>query len=232
MKKIVLLIFYSLSFFVESQNLDHSKWTSILQKNVSENGNVNYNSLKKERKSLTEYINLLSKNTPKDNWTKQDKLAYWINAYNALTVDLILRNYPIKSIKNIKNPWEQRLWKLGNTWYNLDEIEHNILRKMNEPRIHFAIVCASYSCPKLQNEAFTASKLDMQLTQATKAFLADKNRNELSENSLNISKIFDWFSKDFKGKGSVINFLNEYSNIKISKNAKVKYKDYNWSLNE
>ncbi|MGE5944889.1 MAG: DUF547 domain-containing protein, partial [Flavobacteriales bacterium] len=174
----------------------------------------------------------LDKNTPKDNWKKEDKLAYWINAYNALTVDLIIRNYPIKSIKDIKNPWKQRLWKLGNTSYNLDEIEHDILRKMNEPRIHFAIVCASYSCPKLQNEAFVASKLESQLTMATKSFLADKNRNELSENSLKISKIFDWFSKDFKQKGSLIEFLNQYSNINISENAKIKYKEYNWSLNE
>ena len=232
LKTIVIIIFIILGFLLQAQNVDHSPWTSILKKYVSENGQVDYQNLKKDRKLLTDYISHLDKNTPKDNWKKEDKLAYWINAYNALTVDLIIRNYPIKSIKDIKNPWKQRLWKLGNTWYNLDDIEHAILRKMNEPRIHFAIVCASYSCPKLQNEAFVASKLETQLTQATKAFLADKNRNELSENSLKISKMFDWFSKDFKQSGSVIDFLNQYSNIKIPETAKVKYKDYNWSLNE
>lgn len=232
LKTVAILIFITLDFSLQAQNVDHSEWTSILKKHVSENGQVDYQNLKKDRKLLTEYISHLDKNTPKDNWKKEDKLAYWINAYNALTIDLIIRNYPIKSIKDIKNPWEQRLWKLGNTWYNLDGIEHDILRKMNEPRIHFAIVCASYSCPKLQNEAFIASKLETQLTKVTKAFLADKNRNELSENSLKISKIFDWFSKDFKQNGSVIDFINQYSDINISKNAKVKYKDYNWSLNE
>ncbi|WP_100610090.1 DUF547 domain-containing protein [Confluentibacter lentus] len=231
-KTVAILIFITLGFSLQAQNVDHSEWTSILKKYVSENGQVDYKNLKKDRKLLTDYISHLDKNTPKDNWEKEDKLAYWINAYNALTVDLILQNYPIKSIKDIKNPWEQRLWKLGNTWYNLDEIEHDILRKMNEPRIHFAIVCASYSCPKLQNEAFVASKLDIQLTTATKTFLADKNRNELSENSLKISKIFDWFSKDFKQNGTVIDFINQYSDINISKTAKVNYKDYNWALND
>lgn len=231
-KTVAILIFISLGFSLQAQNVDHSPWTSILKKYVSENGQVDYQNLKKDRKLLTDYISYLGKNTPNENWKKEDKLAYWINAYNALTVDLIIRNYPIKSIKDIKTPWEQRLWKLGNTWYNLDEIEHDILRKMNEPRIHFAIVCASYSCPKLQNEAFVASKLELQLTTATKTFLADKNRNELSENSLKISKIFDWFSIDFKQNGSVIDFINQYSDINISKTAKVKYKEYNWSLNE
>ncbi len=233
MSKLVAgIVFFILAFSIHAQNFDHSQWTTILQKYVSENGQVDYQNLKKDRKSLSNYIAYLIENTPKDNWSKNEKLAYWINAYNALTVDLILRNYPIKSIKDIKNPWEQRLWKLGNKWYNLDDIEHDILRKMNEPCIHFAIVCASYSCPKLQNEAYVASKLDSQLTKATKAFLADSNRNNISENNLQLSKIFQWFSKDFKQKGLLIDFLNRYSSIKISENAKIKYKDYNWALNE
>ncbi|WP_111307940.1 DUF547 domain-containing protein [Confluentibacter sediminis] len=233
MSKLVAgIVFFILGFSIHAQSFDHSQWTTILQKYVSENEQVDYQNLKKDRKSLSNYIAYLSENTPKDNWSKNEKLAYWINAYNALTVDLILRNYPIKSIKDIKNPWEQRLWKLGNKWYNLDEIEHDILIKMNEPRIHFAIVCASYSCPKLQNEAYVASKLDAQLTKATQAFLADSNRNNISENHLQLSKIFQWFSKDFKQGGSLIDFLNRYSTIKISENAKIKYKDYHWALNE
>jgi hypothetical protein len=93
-------------------------------------------------------------------------------------------------------------------------------------------VCASYSCPKLQNEAFTAEKLDTQLTKATKEFLADANRNEISENSITISKIFDWFSKDFTKNGSLIDFLNLYTKVNISPNAKKRYKDYNWALND
>lgn len=213
-------------------NFNHNMWTDLLQGYVSENGNVNYKGFTTANDKLQKYINILSENVPNKAWSKEQTLAYWINAYNALTVDLIIRNYPIESIKDIKNPWEQRLWELGNKTYSLEEIEHEILREMNEPRIHFAIVCASYSCPKLQNKAFTAENLETQLTNATKEFLSDENRNEISENSIKISKIFDWFSKDFTQNGSLIDFLNQYSEVTISPNAKKRYKDYNWALNE
>ena len=142
--------------------------------------------------------------------SKEQKLAYWINAYNALTIDLILQNYPLKSIKDIDKPWDQRLWKFGDKWLSLNDIEHQILRKMDEPRIHFAIVCASVYCPKLQNEAFIAEKIDSQLSKATSEFLSDTSKNFISQNSLEISKIFQWFSKDFKENGSMIKFLNKY----------------------
>ena len=213
----------------------HQLWNELLQKHVSDDGNVNYQSFKTDHKKLLDYIYVLDlsySHKSFESLSKEEKLAYWINAYNALTVDLIIRNYPVKSIKDINNPWKQRLWEFGKNNYNLDEIEHEILRNMNEPRIHFAIVCASYSCPKLQNEAFTAEKLDQQLTKATKDFLADTNRNEISENSIAISKIFDWFSKDFTKNGSLIDFLNLYTKVNISPNAKKRYKDYNWDLND
>ena len=211
---------------------NHNIWNALLQKNVSIQGNVNYKGFKADRKTLLNYITSLSNNMPNDSWTREDKLAYWINAYNAMTIDLILRHYPIESIKDIKDPWDQRYWKLGEKYYNLNEIEHDILRKMDEPRIHFGIVCASFSCPKLQNSAFTADNFDNQLTLATKEFLSDPNRNEISKNSLKLSKIFQWFSKDFKQDGDLLDFLNKYSDIKISANAKKSFKDYNWSLNE
>jgi hypothetical protein len=216
----------------EKGNINHNLWDDLLHKYVTTNGKVNYKGFKEDYTTLQNYIQLLANKVPNNTWSKQEQLAYWINAYNALTVDLILRNYPVKSIKDINNPWKQRLWKLGDNMYDLDEIEHDILRNMNEARIHFAIVCASYSCPKLQNEAFTAEKLDMQLTKATKEFLADSRRNEISENNIRISKIFDWFSKDFTKDGSLIDFLNQYSEVKISPNAKKRYKEYHWALNE
>ena len=103
---------------------------------------------------------------------------------------------------------------------------------MNEPRIHFAIVCASYSCPKLQNEAFTSSKLEEQLSKATKEFLADKSRNIITKDEIKLSKIFQWFSKDFKQNESLIDFLILYTEVKISPKAKKSYLDYNWDLNE
>ena len=211
---------------------NHNSWNSLLKKHVTISGNVNYKDFKSNRTELAKYITRLGENTPNDTWNKQDKLAYWINAYNAMTIDLILRNYPIKSIKDIKDPWDQRLWKLSDKWYNLNEIEHQILRKMNEPRIHFAIVCASFSCPKLQNEAYIASNLEEQLTNATKEFLIDSKRNEISENSIKLSKIFQWFAKDFKQDGGLTDFLNKYSAITISAKAKKSFKNYDWALNE
>lgn len=211
---------------------DHSMWHELLQAYVSEQGNVNYKAFKANRQPLNNYIKSLAQKMPDDTWTKNDVLAYWINAYNALTVDLIIRNYPLESIKDIKNPWDQRLWKLGKKWYNLDEIEHQILRKMDEPRIHFAIVCASFSCPKLQNYAFTAENLEEQLTESTKTFLGDPKRNRITENRLELSKIFQWFTKDFKKNGSLVDFINTYTDIEIDSNAKTRYLDYNWDLND
>ncbi len=210
----------------------HTSWDLLLKKHVSNEGNVDYKGFKKDRKQLTQYITDLSSNLPADDWKKEDVLAYWINAYNALTIDLILRNYPLNSIKDIKDPWDQRLWKFGTKWYNLNQIEHQILRKMDEPRIHFAIVCASFSCPKLQNQAFTANTLDAQLTTATETFLADNKRNFISTSKLELSKIFKWFAKDFKQNGSLIDFLNAYTEVTILPNAKKSFKDYNWDLND
>ncbi|RNC84152.1 MAG: DUF547 domain-containing protein [Winogradskyella sp.] len=211
---------------------NHSSYHQLLQTHVSKEGNVDYDAIKNKRIVLTEYISSLGENLPEDTWSKEDKLAYWINAYNALTIDLILRHYPLNSIKDIKDPWKQRFWQLGDKWYNLDEIEHQILRKMDEPRIHFAIVCASFSCPKLQNEAFTAGNLEDQLTNATEEFLSDTSRNEISEDNLKLSKIFKWFAKDFKTNGTLIDFLNQYSDIEISAKAKRSFKDYSWDLND
>ncbi|MUU78783.1 DUF547 domain-containing protein [Winogradskyella sp. HL2-2] len=213
------------------KDIMHNRWNTILQKHVSESGNVDYKGIKNESE-FDVYIDYLSETLPEDSWTKEEKLAYWINAYNALTVDLILRNYPVKSIKDINDPWDQRLWQFGEKWQNLNDIEHKILRKMNEPRIHFAIVCASISCPKLQNEAFTASNLEEQLTYATKEFLTDSTKNDISQNNLKLSKIFKWFKKDFEQNGSLIDFLNQYSVVNISSLAKKSFKDYNWNLND
>ena len=210
---------------------DHSGFNALLQKNVSQEGKVNYAAFKKDRTVLRMYLFALGKYTPNKMWSKQEKLAYWINAYNAMTIDLIIRNQPIGSIKEIDNPWKQSLWKLGGAMYNLDTIEHQILRKMDDPRIHFAINCASFSCPTLLNEAYTAAKIEDQLQSATRRFVNDTQRNTISPQAITISKIFKWFSKDFKKNQSLIEFLNTYSTIKIQRNANINYLDYNWELN-
>lgn len=218
---------------VFNDHLNHSQWNTLVNNYVSNNGQVDYSSFKTNKAELQAYIEVLQGHYPNlESTSKNEKLAYWINAYNALTIDLILRNYPVESIKDIKDPWDQRSWKFGDQWLSLNDIEHNILRKMDEPRIHFAIVCASESCPKLQNTAFTADNLEEQLTKATKEFLADETKNDISENYLKLSKIFKWFKKDFEQDGSLIDFLNRYSDVTISDKAKKSFKDYSWELND
>lgn len=213
-------------------SIDHSALNTILAAHVTPQGNVNYDAIKKNWGSLRGYITSLGTQLPEDSWSQEEKLAYWMNAYNAMTIDLILRNYPLASIKDIKDPWDQRLWKLGSKWYNLNEIEHQILRKMGDARIHFGINCASFSCPPLPNEAFTAATVDRQLEQLAKTFVNDTQRNTITADRVDVSKIFNWFAKDFKTEGSVVDFLNKYAATKIDSNAKVRYKDYDWTLNK
>ncbi|RLD29250.1 MAG: DUF547 domain-containing protein [Bacteroidetes bacterium] len=215
-----------------NKTFSHSAWNVLLQKHVTTQGNVSYKGFKEDLKKINVYLNSLSEKIPQESWAKAEKLAYWINAYNAFTIKLIIDNYPVKSIKDIKNRWDIGFIKLGNKTFTLNDIEHKILRKMGDPRIHFGIVCASVSCPKLQNTAFEASTIEVQLDTATKEFLADSSRNILSEKSIKISKIFKWFSSDFKHDGSLIDFLNKYSEITISPNANKSYVAYDWTLNE
>jgi hypothetical protein len=215
-----------------SNHIDHKQWDSLLKKHVSTKGNVDYKGFKKEPKQLQSYLDALANKTPEKSWSKNAVLAYWINVYNAFTVKLIIDNYPVKSIKDINDPWGKKFFSLGGKKYSLEQIEHEILRKMDEPRIHFAINCASFSCPNLLNEAYTEAKIEKQLESVSKSFVNDKTKNTISADKIEISEIFNWFSGDFKTKGTLIDFLNQYSSTKINKKATVKFKTYNWNLNE
>ncbi|MBT8293879.1 MAG: DUF547 domain-containing protein [Eudoraea sp.] len=212
--------------------VDHKSWDQLLNRFVEESGNVNYDGFKKESETLNRYLEQLGSNTVNENWSKNKKLAYYINLYNAATVKLILDNYPLKSITDIKKPWGKKWIKYGGELISLGQIEHKILRKMNEPRIHFAINCASFSCPKLLNEAYTEDKLEKQLHKATKDFINDPSRNIISENKVELSEIFKWYKKDFENNGSLIAYLNQYLISPINPDAKIEYIKYNWSLNE
>lgn len=216
---------------LSTEIFNHYSWDALLKEFVSGDGKVNYQAFRGKKGQLRDYIASLGANMPTEAWTKPDKLAYWMNAYNAMTVDLILRNLPLESIKDIDKPWDQRLWKLGAKWYNLDEIEHQILRKMEDPRIHFGINCASFSCPPLLNEAFTSHAVDSQLEELTRIFINDPKHNTISEKSIQLSKLFSWFAKDFRSRGSLIEFLNYYSEITIDPKARKSFRTYDWSLN-
>lgn len=229
---IVLLAVLAVSLPTKAQNLNDHAYNKLLQKHVNSFGEVNYQAIKTDPQLLQASLEGFTKTKPNKSWSQEERLAYWINAYNAFTIKLIIDHYPIKSIKDIKNPWDQEFIPIGKQLMSLNQIEHDILRKMKEPRIHFAIVCASKSCPKLLNEAYTPSKLDLQLTLATEEFLSDETKNNLSEETIKLSKIFKWFSEDFTTNGSLIDFLNLYAPIEISQKAKKSYMDYNWDLNE
>ncbi len=225
----------------DASPVSHQKWDKLVKDHVNEQGMINYKGMKQNEAQLDEYLALISK-TPvkKDEWTKVQQMAYWINAYNAYTVKLILNHYPLKSIKNIKSqaetPWDISFFEIGGKKYNLNEIEHGILRKQFEtdPRYHFALVCAAMSCPRLRTEAYVPEKLDEQLNDQGKIFMATKSKNEImSADKATISPYFDWYAKDFQqGDATVVSWGNEYSETKLNKGAKITYMDYDWSLNE
>lgn len=221
----------------------HAIFSQLLSKYVDHDGNVNYKGFQKDSLVLQKYLDLLTSNPPDEaNWPKEEQLAYWINLYNAFTIKLVIDHYPLESIKDIgafiqipfiNSPWDIKFIKIGGDRYDLNNIEHDILRKkFDEPRIHFAINCASFSCPKLRSEAFTADQLDSQLEDQALGFINDPERNKISPNKAEVSKIFDWFKSDFTKNGNLRAFLNKYAQEKLAQNAKISFMDYDWSLNE
>jgi len=210
----------------------HESWDVLVKEFVKKNGNVDYRGFKGKEADLKKYIDYLASFTPSVSWSQNEKLAYYINLYNAGTVALILEHYPVESIKDIKSPWGKARLRIGDDAVSLGHIENRILRKMNEPRIHFAINCASLSCPKLLNEAYTADKMEKQLQAATVNFINDPGKNKITESSLELSAIFKWYKSDFTEKRSLITYLQPYTKISLMKDAKISYLSYDWRLNE
>ncbi|MEN8857869.1 MAG: DUF547 domain-containing protein [Flavobacteriaceae bacterium] len=234
MKKLILSIFILSVVAIQAQSSD---FNSLLQENVDKQGNVDYKSLKNNEADLDLYLNYLSKTTPSKEWSKNKEKAFWINVYNAYTIKIILTNYPLKSITNIKNngktAWKTPFAKVGGKTYTLDHIEHEILRKkFNDARIHVGVNCASISCPKLGNIAFTENNIESELERLMKEFINDTTKNKISQKKITISEIFNWFPNDFTKEGSLIDYINKYSEITVNEKAQIKYLTYDWSLNE
>jgi Protein of unknown function, DUF547 len=228
---------------VAAASFDHSAFDRLLKKHVNDKGQVSYKGFKADQKEFNQYLAALSKTPPTAAWSKQEQMAYWINAYNAYTIRLILDHYPVQSIKDIGSkikipfvttPWAAKFFSIGGKKMSLDEIEHGNLRKnYNDPRIHFALVCASVSCPSLRNEAYTAARLDSQLDDQGRDFLNNPTKNKVSKSSAQLSKYFDWYKGDWNENGqSVVKWVNKYSKTKLDANAKIEFQDYNWNLNE
>ncbi len=230
-----ILLFSGLAFSGNpaDSKISHSEWNALLNKFVNTDGMVDYSGLIKEKTKIQAYLEMLGQNMPDDSWTNNEKLTYWINAYNAFTVDLITRNYSLKSIMDIEKAWDIKFIQIGGKTYSLNEIEHEIIRKeFNEPRIHFALVCAAVSCPPLLNEAYKPEKLESQLQDQTVKFINNPDKNNIRENSAKVSQIFNWFKDDFTKEGTLQEYLNKYSKTKLDSNAKIEFMDYSWELND
>lgn len=248
-----IVIYLALTLVSFAQKVDHSVFTNLMTK-YNFNGNVDYKGLTEETK-LTEYLDLLSNVNPSKLESDQEKIAFWINVYNAFTIKAIVDNYPVESINDLHSGgriighifsttvWDDDFIEINKKEYSLNDVEHKILRKeFKEPRIHFAIVCASISCPQLRHEAYVADKLEDQLQDQTIQFFADMTKNKIDEKSkiAYLSKILDWFEEDFgENDKEVLMFVSKYLNSKLSSkinedidNWSIEYLDYDWGLNE
>ena len=225
------------------KDFDHSAYDLVLNDFVTGEGIVDYTSLSKKPENLNLYISELAK-ADADSLSNYEYLALMLNAYNAFTLKLIIENPGIESIKDISSAkrWDDKRWNVGDKTLSLNEIEHDIIRKRyGEPLVHFALVCAAKSCPKLRNEPFTGSKLISQLKdQAAHFFSQQQNfRWDADSNKVYLSEILDWFRYDFaeNEKGVVeyaVNYIDPQAaeGIKGSnENIKIKYISYDWSLN-
>ena len=216
---------------MQAQSFDHSTWDALLKENVSAAGTVNYQALKSKEDRLDLYLKYLSTRVPGKETPRAEAMAYWINAYNAFTIKLILNNYPVASIMNLHGgkAWDVKWIELAGNSYSLNQIEHDILRKKYpDPRIHFAVNCAAVSCPPLMNRAWTADNLESALERQTSFFINDSKYNQIEESKVRLSKIFEWYKQDF---GDLLSFVRTYSKQDVGEKAKVKFNEYDWKLN-
>lgn len=249
----------------QSPGFDHSHavWTALLRKHVrlvrgGQATQVAYAGFKADRAALKAYLDSLSAVTPATfgGWARAERQAFLINAYNAFTVELILTRYPdLKSIKDLgsllSSPWKPKWIALLGNQVSLDDIEHAMLRKRGEyddPRVHFAVNCASIGCPALREEAFVAARLDAQMDEQTLRFMSDRARNRYNaqRGRLEVSKIFDWYGEDFRlghrGIGSLQSFAARYADQLADASTDreriraggvdIAFTDYDWALND
>jgi len=226
-----------------AETFNHSSFDRLLQSYVKD-GTVDYKGLQRDESQLDAYLATLA-NAPFDSMNRAEQMALLINSYNACTLKLILRHYgKIASIKDIKNPWKTKEWKIGGKTLSLDEMENTYLRgKFKDPRIHFSIVCASVGCPSLQPHAFLATSLDEQLESAFRGFAASTEHVLFSDSGnprLSVSKIFEWFGDDFQQGGKTfVDGLIEHVPAALAATLRKKrsaltvdFLPFDWSFND
>ena len=261
MKKIALVLLLALQIaFAHAASFDQTAWDALLKKHViplrdGQATQVDYAGFSADRGQLKKYLAAVSAVAAAefDHWERPAQLAFLINAYNANTVELILTAYPdLASIKDlgslVRSPWKKRFIPLLGETRSLDEIEHGLIREAGhyaEPRIHFAVNCASVGCPALRAEAYVAERLDVQLEEAARSFLSDRTRNRVEGNTLKVSSIFKWYRGDFEkgwhGTNTLAGFFVLYRQalelddkaVDLLKAGKmnIEFLDYDWRLN-
>ncbi len=240
------LVVLALAFAVlPARAFEHAAWDALLKRHVrvlpgQHASQMDYAGMARDRAALKAYLDTLSA-VPQaefDGWAKDERKAFLINAYNAFTVEKILTRWPdIASIwdfgKFFGNPFKDDFFKLLGRPMTLDGIEHGTLRKKgayDDPRIHFAVNCASIGCPMLREEAYVAARLEAQLDQQAVRFLSDRSRNRFRDGRLEVSKIFDWFKEDFEPREA---YFGRYAKVLGYPGGPVplEFLDYDWSLN-
>lgn len=222
------------------QKVDHGIYAGLLARYV-QNGVVDYAGFKAAEDQLDQYLNVLSAVDP-DVLDRAERFAFYVNVYNAWTIKLILNHYPgIQSIKDagslFQSPWKKKLVRIHGSVLTLDDVEHNILRpRFRDPRVHFAVNCASKGCPPLMAEPFYGDRLEQQLDAAAESFVNDSDYTRLDGETLHISKIFQWFSEDFGH--DPLDFIGRYARGELRQRlaalkdrVRIQYLDYDWSLN-
>ncbi len=258
-----LLTILSILFFTQvcqGENFSHQTWDQLLKRHVVELRlgvtAVNYQAMAQQQELLKKYLNHLSSvsQTEFDSWNPSEQLAFLINAYNAWTVKLVLTRYPdLESIKELgsffSSPWNKSFISLLGQERTLNDIEHNLIRgsgRYNEPRIHFAVNCASIGCPPLRSEAYVGERLEEQLSEQTRLFLSDATRNRLNNDVLEVSSIFKWYQDDFEKGWQGLDSLNELflqhakslslSELEVKRLQQglieIEFLDYDWHLND
>jgi hypothetical protein len=235
-----------------AQSFDHSGLDGVLHQHAIRGG-VDYTSLKAGRSALDTYIAKLGTVSAEtfQGWSRDEQLAFLINAYNAIVLQQVIDDYPIRrsarpaalmrpanSVWQIDGFFDKLEHRLLGRGLTLDQIEHEWLRaRLKEPRIHFALVCAARSCPPLRNQAYRAEQLDTQLDEQARAFLNDRERNRFTNDSAAVSEIFKWFGEDFGGEPGLRDYLGRYLNPRLAtrlreKRYRISYIGYDWTLND
>ena len=210
---------------------DYKLVAPFFKKYISDEGQLNYKSLKKNKLALDKTLKYLTDMPPTNEWHRNERLAYWLNVYNLQMISILIENYPVNNILDL---YEGKIWKVknltvGGKTYCLDDIENDIIRKeLQEPRIHFALYSGAMSSPDLLNDAFTPSNMNRNFELLTKRFI-NSDKNNITKEKATLSMVFDWYKDDFK---DIVTFINKYSKVKIEGNTEITFLEFDWRLKD